>query len=216
MAEAGSGQMAEKPSGKRLWIGTLVALGAALVLLFTTILPAEYGVDPTGIGGALGLTALTAPAGRTLEIVDVIGGNEEVRTVEIPDYGEPVPLPNPGVHQDQEAEGAAQTRTMTITIPAEQETEIKTVLTEGKMILYSWSVDRGDIYSDFHGHDPAVSDEFWVRYREHQEGSGGSGSLVAPFSGEHGWYWLNYNEFPVTVTLTVTGYYDDIIDYGIF
>ena len=38
----------------------------------------------------------------------------------------------------------------------------------------------------------------------------------APFSGEHGWYWLNYNEFPVTVTLTVTGYFDDIIDYGIF
>lgn len=214
MAEPGSEQAAGKPSGKRLWIGALVALGAALVLLVTTILPAEYGVDPTGIGGALGLTALTAPAGRTLEITDVIGGNEEVRTVEIPDYGDPVPLPNPGVHQ--EGEGVAQTRTMEITIPAEQETEIKTVLTEGKMILYSWSVDRGDIYSDFHGHDPAVSDEFWVRYREHQEGSGGSGSLVAPFGGEHGWYWLNYNEHPVTVTLTVTGFFDDIIDYGIF
>jgi hypothetical protein len=90
------------------------------------------------------------------------------------------------------------------------------VLREGKVILYRWSVDRGDIYSDFHGHDPAVSSDFWVRYQEHQEGSGGNGSLVAPFGGEHGWYWLNYNEFPVTVTLTVTGYYDDIIDYGIF
>ncbi|MDH3421295.1 MAG: hypothetical protein OEQ25_13830 [Gammaproteobacteria bacterium] len=216
MAEAGSEQAAGTPSGNRLWMGTLVALGAALVLLVTAILPSEYGIDPTGIGGVLGLTALTAPAGRTLEITDVIGGNEEVRTVEIPDYGDPVPLPNPGVHQDQAAEGAAQTRTMTITIPAESETEIKTVLTEGKMILYTWSVDRGDIYSDFHGHDPEVSDEFWVRYREHQEGAGGSGSLVAPFSGEHGWYWLNYNDYPVTVTLTLTGYFDDVIDYGIF
>lgn len=216
MGEAGSDQAVDKPSGKRLWMGTLVALGAGLVLLVTTILPAEYGIDPTGIGGALGLTALTAPAGRTLEITDVIGGNEEVRTVEIPDYGDPVPLPNPNVHQDQEAEGPPKTRTMMVTIPAESETEIKTVLTDGKMIVYSWSVDRGDIYSDFHGHDPAVSDEFWVRYREHQEGSGGSGSLVAPFSGEHGWYWLNYNEYPVTVTLTFTGYFDDVIDYGIF
>jgi len=216
MAEAGSDQAVDKPSGKRLWMGTLVALGAGLVLLVTTILPAEYGIDPTGIGGALGLTALTAPATRTLEITDVIGGNEEVRTVEIPAYNEPVPLPNPNVHQDQEAEGPPETRTMMITIPAESETEIKTVLSAGKMIVYSWSVDRGDIYSDFHGHDPAVSDEFWVRYKEHQEGSRGSGSLVAPFDGEHGWYWLNYNEHPVTVTLTLTGYFNDVIDYGIF
>ena len=216
MAESGTGQAAGKPSAKRIAIGTLVALGAGLVLLVTTILPAEYGIDPTGIGGALGLTALNAPAGRTLEITDVIGGNEEVRTVEIPDYGDPVPLPNPAVHQDQEAEGPPKTRTMAIMIPAESETEIKMVLSEGKMILYSWSVDRGDIYSDFHGHDPAVSAEFFVRYREHQEGSGGSGSLVAPFDGEHGWYWLNYNEYPVTVTLTFTGYFDDVIDYGIF
>ena len=198
----------------RLWLATLVALGAAVVLLVTTILPAEYGIDPTGIGGALGLTALNAPAGRTLEITDVIGGNESVRTVEVPDYGEPVPLPNPEVHQ-AEAE-PPQARTMTVTIPPESETEIKTVLREGKVILYSWAVDRGDIYSDFHGHDPEVSSEFFVRYEEQQEGAGGNGSLVAPFGGEHGWYWLNYNEFPVTVTLSVNGYYDDIIDYGIF
>jgi hypothetical protein len=199
---------------RRLWISTLAALGAAILLLVVAILPSEYGIDPTGIGGALGLTALNAPTSRTLEITDVIGGNEAVRTVEIPDFGEPVPLPNPAIHQAETS--APQTRTMMVAIPAEQETEIKTVLREGKVILFSWSVDRGDIYSDFHGHDPAVSSEFWVRYQEHQEGSGGNGSLVAPFGGEHGWYWLNYNEFPVTVTLTVTGYYDDIIDYGIF
>jgi len=84
------------------------------------------------------------------------------------------------------------------------------------MISYDWHVDRGDIYSDFHGHDPEVSQEYWVRYKEQQEGSGNNGSLVAPFTGEHGWYWLNYNEFPVIVTLHITGYFDDIVDYGIF
>lgn len=214
MTETNPTGIAERPSPRRLWAATLAALAAAAVLLVTTILPAEFGIDPTGIGGALGLTALNAPAARTLEITDVIGGNESVRTVEIPDFGAPVPLPNPAIHQAEA--GPPATRTMMVTIPAEQETEIKTVLREGKVILYTWAVDRGDIYSDFHGHDPAVSSEFWVRYQEHQEGAGGSGSLVAPFGGEHGWYWLNYNEFPVTVTLTVTGYYDDIIDYGIF
>ncbi len=157
---------------------------------------------------------MTAPAGRTLEVADPLAGNEAIREVEIPDFGEPVPLPNPAIHQDQAA--AAKTETRTIVVPAEQETEVKLVLDQSKVVVYSWSVDRGTIYADFHGHDPAAGDEFWVRYKEHQEGSGHHGSLVAPFDGEHGWYWLNYNEFPVTITLTVTGFYEDIVDYGIF
>jgi hypothetical protein len=55
-----------------------------------------------------------------------------------------------------------------------------------------------------------------VRYREHQEGAGGSGSLVARFDGERGWYWLYYNESPVTITLELSGHFDTTIDYGIF
>ena len=66
-----------------------------------------------------------------------------------------------------------------------------------------------------HGHDPAAGSEFFVRYRERTKRASAHGSLVAPFDGEHGWYWLNYNDFPVTITLTVTGFFDDIIDYGI-
>ena len=202
----------QPPSGKRLALSVVVAAAVAAVVLVTAVLPAEYGIDPLGIGRALGLTELRAPA-RTLEVADVLGGNENVREVEVPDFGEPVPLPNPAVHQDEP--GPAATRTIEITLPPDGETEIKTVLKESKVVLYSWKTDRGAIYSDFHGHDPAAGSEFFVRYREDQEGAGSSGSLVAPFGGEHGWYWLNYNEFPVKVTLTVTGYFDDIVDYGI-
>ncbi len=200
------------PSAKQLALGALAAAVIAAVVLVTAVLPAQYGIDPTGIGRALGLTQLNAPV-RTVEIKDVLGGNEGVREVEIPEFGQPVPLPNPAVHQDEE--GPAQTRTMTIVLPPEGETEIKTVLQPNKVILYSWQTDRGAIYCDLHGHDPAAGSDFFVRYREDQEGSNVSGSLVAPFGGEHGWYWLNYNEFPVTITLTVTGYFDDMVDYGI-
>jgi len=201
-------------SNNRLVTSILVAAAAGLLLLLTIVLPAEYGVDPLGTGQLLGLNAINAEPTRTIEISDVIGGNEQLTEVEIPDFGDPVPLPNPTVHQDETI--PSQTRTLQIPIGPEQETEIKTVLGEGKVILYSWEVDQGDIYSDFHGHAPEFGPEFFVRYEEHQEGSGNDGSLVAPFSGEHGWYWLNYNEFPVIVTLTVNGYFDDIIDYGIF
>ena len=53
--------------------------------------------------------------------------------------------------------------------------------------------------------------------RENVAATGAAGLIpVAPFAGEHGWYWLNIHDGPVTITLTVTGFYDDIVDYGIF
>jgi hypothetical protein len=202
------------PSGKRIARSVVVAIVVAAVLLVAAILPAEYGIDPTGIGAALGLTELNAPPTRTLEVKDVLGGNEGVKEVEVPSFNEPVPLPNPAVHQAEER--PVETRTITITLPPEKETEIKAVLQQSKVIVYSWQTDRGGVYCDLHGHDPEAGNEFFVRYREDQEGTGAEGSLVAPFAGEHGWYWLNYNDFPVTITLTITGFFDDIKDYGIF
>jgi hypothetical protein len=203
----------QAPSGKRLALSVAIAVVVAAIVLVTTVLPAEYGIDPTGAGRMLGLTALNAPA-RTIEVKDVLGGNETVREVEIPAFNEPVPLPNPAVHQAEDRPIA--TRTIELTLGPEQETEIKTVMRSSKVFAYTWKTDRGTVYCDLHGHDPAAGSEFFVRYREDQEGAGATGSLVAPFDGEHGWYWLNYNDFPVTITLTVTGFFDDIVDYGIF
>ena len=206
----------EPPSGKRLAWSAALAAAAAVVVLVAFVLPAEYGVDPLGVGRALGLTEMSSPSasGSSVDIADPVGGNEGVTEAEIPDFGEPVPLTNPAVHQDHAQ--PAPSETFEIVIPPEQQTEIKMVLQTAQAAVYSWQVDRGTIYSDFHGHTPDAGPNFFVRYIEHQETAGGNGSLVAPFDGEHGWFWLNYNDFPVTVTLTLTGYYDDVIDYGIF
>jgi hypothetical protein len=202
----------QAPSGQRLALSVVAALAVAAIVLVTAVLPAEYGIDPTGVGRLLGLTELHQPA-RTLEVKDVIGGNERVREVEIPEPGQPTPLPNPAVHQDESA--PPKTATVTLTLDIDQETEIKAVMREAKVLLYSWHADGGMVYSDFHGHDPSVSSEAFVRYREDQEAAGGDGSLVAPFGGEHGWYWKNVSNNPVTVTLNLTGYFDDTKDYGI-
>src|SRR5687768_609007 len=48
----------ELPSKRQLNRATLIAAGVAAVVLVTTVLPAEYGVDPTGIGRVLGLTPM--------------------------------------------------------------------------------------------------------------------------------------------------------------
>ena len=203
------------PSGKRLALSFLVAAVVAAVVLVGAVLPAEYGIDPTGVGRMLGLNELRAPATRTLEIKDVVGGNERVFEAEIPDAGEPVPLPNPAVHQSEDR--PIQTRTVVVNLGPGQETEVKAVLRQSKVIVYTWTSVGGVVYCDLHGHDPAAGNEFFVRYREDQDGASEvTGSLVAPFDGEHGWYWVNINDVPVTITLTVTGFFDDIIDYGIF
>jgi hypothetical protein len=46
---------AELPSSAQLLRSTLTAAFAATALLVTVVLPAEYGLDPTGVGRALGL-----------------------------------------------------------------------------------------------------------------------------------------------------------------
>jgi hypothetical protein len=210
------------PSKASVLRNLAIAIVVAVVLLFTLVLPAEFGRDPTGIGGLLGLTKLhagsaqsAAPAlpAQTVALQDVVGGNDALTTqVQVGDGRDPVPLPNPQVHQAQAT--APKTETLKIHLGADEKTEIKAQLAKGKMILYSWTVEGGNVYVDFHGHDPSLGDRFWVRYEEADGINGRNGSLVAPFKGEHGWYWLNVSEKPVTITLTVTGYHDKLINYG--
>ena len=202
------------PSAARLWKSVGLAAVVAAVLLTLFVLPAEYGIDPTGVGKALGLTELAAPPAKTIAVTDILGGNEGLSEIAIPDAGEPTPLPNPAVFQDEAT--PPETRSVQVVIPPEAETEVKVKLLAGKVVAFSWATDQGKVYVDYHGHDPSFGPDFFVRYKEEQESSGGNGTLTAPFSGEHGWYWLNFNEEPVTITLTVTGYFEDLIDYGIF
>jgi hypothetical protein len=198
------------PTPRRLLGSITAAVVAALIILVVVVLPAEYGIDPTGLGRMMGLTAISGPT-RTLQVRDVIGGNETLKEIAVPDPGQPTPLPNPAVVQLKTAD--TQTRTMTVVLQPSQETEIKAIMESAQVILYSWKSD-GEVYTDFHGHDPAIGKGF-VRYEEQQSGHEGRGSLVAPFNGEHGWYWLSLSEKPLTITLQVTGYFRDIKDYGI-
>jgi hypothetical protein len=203
------------PSRTRTLKGLALAAIVAAIVVVTLVLPAEYGIDPTGVGKVLGLTAMKAAPATKSEtaalIDDVLAGNDALATTGSGD--EPTPLPNPAVHQPQAAE--PQSETLVIKLGPDEKTEIKAQLGKGKMILYSWSVAGGKVYVDFHGHDPALGDKFWVRYEEADGITGRNGSLVAPFKGEHGWYWLNVSDGPVTITLKVTGYQDKLVNYGL-
>ncbi len=48
----------ELPTTAQLLRSTAIALVAALIILVTIVLPAEYAIDPTGAGRLLGLTEM--------------------------------------------------------------------------------------------------------------------------------------------------------------
>jgi hypothetical protein len=56
-------QSAAAPSAGKILKATIIALVVAALILVIAVLPAEYGIDPTGAGAALGLTALASASG---------------------------------------------------------------------------------------------------------------------------------------------------------
>jgi hypothetical protein len=77
---------ADLPSSGRLLMSTLLAAVAATAILVTTVLPADYGIDPTGVGRVLGLTDMGETKARlaaeaeedrkaTASIADVMAQN---------------------------------------------------------------------------------------------------------------------------------------------
>ena len=127
---------------------------------------------------------------------------------EFPGKAVPAPLRNPAAIQ--QTASAPLNSVLDVTLESLEEVEIKTVLDAHQVILYSWSTSE-EVYYDFHA-EPAVGPEgYFVRYAE-GEATSDSGSLVAPFTGHHGWYWLNISEKPLTIRLQVDGYHKEVLE----
>lgn len=192
-----------------------ILLGAILIMILF-VLPAEYGIDPTGVGGKLGLLDLSESAeSNVVEEVEVsiIEGTYPGIPKEFDSWypdtlGEPFSKTQNNVFSSKQ---------IIIDLQSGEQVEYKAVMQQGDALIYSWSVDKGIVYTDFHA-DPGKDatqypDEYFIRYRE-SETARSSGSMVAPFSGNHGWYWLNIEEHPVQITLDVAGFYSEIKELG--
>ena len=111
-------------------------------------------------------------------------------------------------------EYAADYRVDVIDIPLEVggELEYKLGLNEGDSIVYQWdAVDLKDaevLWSEFHGHTPPVNNVGDLMFYRKEFGITERGSLVAPFTGIHGWYLRNDGDKPLVVRLKVAGFYE--------
>jgi hypothetical protein len=209
------------PSSSSLFKNAFFTLLGAVIVTALFIMPAEFGVDPTGIGTRLGLTDLDAATPVNEPIAEATSSVESAAkpvTGAFPgapaeadfDYYDPEVLGDPFSRSH-----TSEFRTTTIEVALDEfeQVEIKAVMKQGDALVYSWKMIEGEtVYTDFHA-DPHQTDlypdRYWLRYAESEEPSA-SGSLVAPFDGNHGWYWMNIEENPVKLVLEVRGYYDSL------
>jgi hypothetical protein len=157
-------------------------------------MPAEYRKDPTGFGRLTGLLELTTPVVATPAPDDA------------PDLAaEAAPKPaDPSISRLFET--SFKTDTIQIPLGPDGELEYKAVMKAGQTMIYSWSVNKGSVYYDFHGEPANPKDS--QRYMEVQETKAANGSFTAPFDGKHGWFWLNLTSENIVVTLKLTGFYE--------
>ena len=202
-------------STKQLIISSIAALVIGVLLTLFIVLPAERGSDPTGFGEATGLSELASEersADTTTVVVDAnaLYISVDPATAEIPLDDWERALPVLDGENIRTREGKFKTDVVEVTIPGDGKVEYKAILDQGEPLLYSWSA-TGDVYYDFHAHEAEGNPDFFTRYAE-GEGQTDSGSIVAPYQGQHGWFWLNLMAEEITVRLEVAGYYDEIIE----
>lgn len=171
------------PSLSRLLATLGVCTLVAVVILVVAVLPAEYQIDPTGIGGALGLDRLRGGSGAAAALGTAPPGHSVIRD-------EPF-----------------RSETKTLELAPEEEMELKIAMKEGDSLVYSWRTEGGAIYSDFHAEPFGELPGEAIRYQESEAVTGEHGTLNAPFAGHHGWYWVNPHQTPVEVTIEVSGFY---------
>jgi hypothetical protein len=189
------------PSSAKLIKSTIVAAVVAAVLLVVAILPAEYGIDPTGFGKVLGLTKMGEIKTSLAHEVAAQSTVEPATTQLFEPTQKVVPKP---------VETAISLRkdSMELTLVPNEGKEIKLTLNKGERARYVWYTDGGAV--NFDGHSDSIKHK--IDYKSWQKGTSqrDEGELVAEFDGKHGWFWRNRTSKPVTITLQVEGEHSDI------
>ena len=173
----------------RLAVASGAALLVAGLVLVALVLPAEYALDPLGTGAKLGLLDL----GVTGQQVDAL------------EAGKGTAAGGGTILAPQEA--AFKQETITFEAKPREGFEYKYRLEKGEALLYSWTASS-PMNTEFHAEPDGAPRGYAQTYEKKDGMTAASGTLTAPFSGIHGWYWENTTDQPATVTLTTAGYYN--------
>ena len=187
------GRTSRPPSRRALLAILAGGVATASAITVFAVLPAEFHIDPTGVGAMTGLMALSAkPAAQPAPAATAS------------------PAPVPMAH-----DYPAPFRSDTIDIPLKpgdqdgSEIEYKVHMIAGQSLIYSWTVAaaKDEFYADFHSEQRPSAKENVI---SHKVGlmTSANGAMTAPFEGIHGWYLQNQSAKPVVVHLKIAGFYD--------
>lgn len=167
-------------SNKTLLKATVSAIAIAVIALVIFILPAEYNIDPTGIGKSLGLTVLATAGEEQQPAIDVaaVNGSDEFQTIEV-------------------------------TVPAGRGIEYKFYMKQHQKMTYEWLTDGHPLYFDLHGEPEGDTTGYFESFAIASTNEM-KGSFTTPFTGSHGWYWKNKTDKAIAVQLMVKGQYQVI------
>ena len=194
----------ELPTSRQLVRSTIAALCAAAAILVLVVLPAEYAIDPTGAGRALGLTELgeiKVQLAREAALDRASGAASGAATTPgpaaSPAQASAAPAPSVPVGRNDE---------ISVTLAPGEGAEVKLAMEEGARADFSWTVAGGVVNFDLHGDGSGRS----ISYEQGRSVPRADGTVEAAFTGNHGWFWRNRGNAPVTVTLRTNGAYNNI------
>ena len=202
MYNANKPAASELPSTGKLLKSTGIAVVIASALLVTVVVPAEYGVDPTGIGSLLGLTEM----GR-IKMQLAAEAEAEEAGVAVAESATAAPAAAAAVTTTPPAGTTVPTGQRSdetvLTLAPDQGAEIKLVMEDGARVDFTWTSSGGAVNFDTHADRPGTPYHGYGKGSEQRV----EGELVAAFTGSHGWFWRNRTGEPVTITLETTGAY---------
>ncbi|EEI93594.1 hypothetical protein HMPREF0765_0746 [Sphingobacterium spiritivorum ATCC 33300] len=180
----------------------LIALVVGTILLVSAVLPAEYGIDPLGIGKATGFSKLYVGEANTETLASV---PHKILQLENVGSGAEVPKPAAADNPAPATQLAERTDEVNVVIPAGKGLEYKVDMMKHGNLRYEWITDKGELYFDFHGevkNNNNYFESYTIAYSNNMVGS-----LLAPFEGPQGWYFKNNSNEDITVKIRMKGQY---------
>jgi hypothetical protein len=202
----------ELPSSKQLLRSTIIAMIIASVILVTVVLPSEYGIDPTGIGRAFGLTQM----GKIKMELAAEAEKHRTAPTSTPEQAASTPPQAPA----PEGQSASVSPALATTAPSPAQktdetivklksgegVEVKMEMSKGAKAKYEWASAGGPVNHNTHTDTPKGPHT----YSKGQGVERDSGEITAVSDGYHGWFWRNRNNNEVTITLKTSGDYRSI------
>lgn len=199
-------------SPKQIVLATGAALVIGVCVLLVAVLPAEYGLDPTGIGKRAGFSKLYQPKEQAkpasvpastpsaVKVLKLEGGGSEPEVVRPEEADRPAPE-----KQYPEREDSVQVK-----LRAGKGLEYKVKMLKYGRLKYEWLTDQGIVYSDFHGDVKQANPPKDIYYESYAIAyiNNMIGNLLAPYEGRHGWYFKNITDRDLTITVRMKGQYE--------